>query len=74
MTKFLTALTRIVRDDKGTEATSIALGIILIALVAGLGMVEFGEDLAQFFVDTGAQIDAASPGSVPVPTAPSGTD
>jgi hypothetical protein len=46
----------------------------LIALVAGLGMVEFGEDLAQFFVDTGDQIDKASAGTVPVPDAPSGTD
>ena len=71
---FFTALTRLVRDDKGSQATEIALGIVLIALVAGLGMVEFGEDLAQFFVDTGAQIDNASPGGVPTPNGPSGTD
>ena len=35
------ALSRLFRDDRGTEATSIALGIVLIALVAGLGLVAF---------------------------------
>ena len=68
MTKIIAALTRLVRDDKGTEATSIALGIILIALVFGLGALEFGEALAQFFVDVGADIQYAGPG---VPTPPS---
>jgi Flp pilus assembly pilin Flp len=72
--KIFSALTRVVRDEKGSQATEIALGIVLIALVAGLGMVEFGEDLAQFFVDTGDQIDNASPGGVPTPDAPAGTD
>ena len=74
MKTIVTALTRLVRDDRGSQATEIALGIVLIALVAGLGMVEFGEDLGQFFVDTGAQIDAANPGGVPTPTPLSGTD
>ena len=64
-----TALTRLVRDDKGSQATEIALGIVLIALVAGLGMVEFGEDLAEFFEATGNSIANASPGGVPVPNA-----
>jgi len=73
MTLF-TALKRLVRDDKGSQATEIALGIVLIALVAGLGMVEFGEDLAQFFVNTGNQIENASPGGVPTPTPPTGTN
>ena len=74
MKTVITALTRLVRDDKGSQATEIALGIVLIALVAGLGMVEFGEDLAQFFVDTGDQIDKASPGGVPIPDPPVGAN
>jgi len=74
MTTIITALARLARDDRGSQATEIALGIILIALVAGLGMVEFGEDIAQFFVDTGDEIDKASAGALPVPNAPSGTD
>ena len=74
MKTLMIALNRLARDDRGSQATEIALGIVLIALVAGLGMVEFGEDLGQFFVDTGAQIDAASAGAVPVPTPLSGTN
>jgi len=71
---FINALARLARDDRGSQATEIALGIVLIALVAGLGMVEFGEDLAQFFVDTGDQIDEAAPGGVPTPNGITGTD
>ena len=67
MKTIVTALTRLVRDDRGSQATEIALGIVLIALVAGLGMVEFGEDLAEFFEKTGNSNAAASPGGVPVP-------
>jgi len=70
MKTFLTLL----RDDRGSQATEIALGIVLIALVAGLGMVEFGEDLAQFFIDTGDEIDKASPGTIPAPNGLTGED
>jgi len=63
----INSLARALRDDRGSQGTEIALGIILIALVAGLGMVEFGEDLAQFFIDTGDVIDKASPTAVPPP-------
>jgi Flp pilus assembly pilin Flp len=61
------ALTRVVRDDKGSQATEIALGIVLIALVAGIGMVQFGDSLADFFQKTAVQIDGASPNGVPTP-------
>jgi Flp pilus assembly pilin Flp len=74
MTTIFSALTRLVRDDKGSQATEIALGIVLIALVAGLGMVEFGESVANFFTKTGAQIDAATPGTIPTPNNITGTD
>ena len=70
MEKIITAFARLVRDDKGTEATSIALGIVLIALVAGLGMVQFGEQLALFFHTNAQSIHDVTPGAVPKPTAP----
>ena len=70
----MTRIFSLLRDESGSQATEIALGIVLIALVAGLGMVEFGEDLAQFFIDTGDQIDKASAGGVPVPNGITGTD
>jgi len=64
------ALSRLVRDERGTEATSIALGIVLIALVAGLGMVEFGAELRDFFTNMGTSLEDASPGAIPaVPAA-----
>ena len=70
MIKFTKAFARLIRDDKGTEATSIALGIVLIALVAGLGMVQFGEQLALFFHSNAQSIHDVTPGAVPTPTAP----
>jgi len=74
MKTIVNALTSLFRDDRGSQATEIALGIVLIALVAGLGMVEFGEDLAQFFIDTGDEIDKAAPGGVPAPNGITGQD
>lgn len=67
----ITALTRLIRDERGTEATSIALGIVLIALTAGLGMVILGNNLGQFFFDVGTSVGNATPGSIPTPTPPS---
>jgi Flp pilus assembly pilin Flp len=72
MIKFTKAFARLIRDDKGTEATSIALGIVLIALVAGLGMVQFGEQLGLFFHNNAVALSTAAPGTIPPqPTIPS---
>ncbi|MBL9098501.1 MAG: hypothetical protein JNK07_16345 [Alphaproteobacteria bacterium] len=61
----ITALKRLVRDDAGAQATEIALGIVLIALVAGLGMVEFGAELRDFFTNTANSLQGANPGAIP---------
>jgi Flp pilus assembly pilin Flp len=66
----MNALSRLMRDDEGSQATEIALGIILIALTAGLGMVFFGNELAAFFAKMAGSVKAATPGSIPTPTAP----
>ena len=71
MMNVFAALKRLVRDEQGTEATSIALGIVLIALTAGLGMVVLGDGLGQFFFDIGTSVDNANPGTIPTPTPPS---
>ena len=71
MKNLMTAMSRLVRDDEGSQATEIALGIVLIALTAGLGMVVFGNALAQFFFDMGTSVSNATPGSIPTPTPPS---
>jgi Flp pilus assembly pilin Flp len=70
MKKLMNAALRLVRDDEGSQATEIALGIVLIALTAGLGMVFLGNELAQFFSDMAQSVKDASPGSIPAPTAP----
>lgn len=67
MTTMMNALSRLVRDEEGSQATEIALGIVLIALVAGIGMVVFGDALASFFIKMGGSLDAASPGAIPTP-------
>lgn len=67
MTKLIAALKRLARDEQGTEATSIALGIVLIALVAGIGMVEFGDALADFFQALGTSFDDVQPSAIPTP-------
>jgi Flp pilus assembly pilin Flp len=68
--KILTALSRILRDDKGIESTEIALAIVLIALVAGLGMVEFGAELRDFFTAIAGELDDPAVTSIPpVPAA-----
>jgi Flp pilus assembly pilin Flp len=70
MKTIVNALKQLVRDDAGAQATEIALGIVLIALVAGLGMVEFGAELRDFFTNTANSIDGANPGTLPAVPAP----
>lgn len=70
MKTMITALKRLVRDDAGAQATEIALGIVLIALVAGLGMVQFGAELRDFFTETATQLDNPTITAIPaVPAA-----
>lgn len=44
---------RLLKDDSGLHSVEIALGIALIAAVAGFGMIALGEGIGNFFADTG---------------------
>lgn len=52
---------RFARDKRGAQAVEIALGIVLIALVAGLGMATLGNQLGVFFKDVGTDIATNAP-------------
>jgi Flp pilus assembly pilin Flp len=71
MKKLMNAASRLLRDDEGAQAVEIALGIVLIALTAGLGMVVLGNALGQAFFDIGTSVSTTSPAAVPTPTPPS---
>ena len=43
------SLARFVRDDRGMESVEVALGIALVAAIAGFGMVMLGDALAAWF-------------------------
>lgn len=47
----MTILSRLRDDRRGAQAVEIALGIVLIALVAGLGMATLGNQLGLSFKD-----------------------
>ena len=51
---------RMLKDDSGLHSVEIALGIALIAAVAGFGMITMGDAIATFFDTTGASV---SPGA-----------
>lgn len=45
---------RLLKDDSGLHSVEIALGIALIAAIAGFGMIALGDGIGQFFSDTGS--------------------
>ena len=48
---------RMIRDDRGSHTTEVALSIGLFALIAGFGFFTFGDALAEFFAVFGGGID-----------------
>ena len=46
----------LVRDTSGGPATEYALLLMLVAAVAGFGMIALGESLGQFYSDSGDAI------------------
>ena len=46
-------LIRLAKDDSGMETMEVALGLALMALIAGFGYFALGDSLANFFADTG---------------------
>ena len=51
---------RLLKDDSGLHSVEIALGIALIAAIAGFGMVALGDGIGTFFDTTGSSF---APGS-----------
>ncbi len=49
-------LRRLVRDVAGGPVTEYALLLMLIAAVAGFGMIGLGESLSQFYADAGEAV------------------
>ena len=50
-------LSRLMRDERGSHTTELALAIALFALIAGFGFFFFGDALADFFVSLGGKFD-----------------
>ena len=46
-------LVRLLKDDSGLHSVEIALGIALIAAIAGFGMIALGDGINTFFTTTG---------------------
>ena len=44
---------RLMKDDSGLHSVEIALGIALIAAIAGFGMIALGDGIGTFFQTTG---------------------
>ena len=53
MKVMLCFLRRLIRDVAGGPATEYALLLILVAAVAGFGMIGLGDSLRQFYSDAG---------------------
>ncbi|MGH6930981.1 MAG: hypothetical protein ACREEE_00955 [Dongiaceae bacterium] len=53
-------LVRLVKDDHGMESMEVALGIALVAAIAGFGMIVLGDALANFFDRAGSSLDAVT--------------
>jgi len=64
---------RIAKDERGAQMVEIALGIALMAAIAGFGLLILGSNLGTFFQATGSKIGPAavpnqSSGGAPLPT------
>ncbi len=58
--KFGRLILRLGKDEKGAQMVEIALGIALMAAIAGFGLVFLGDALANFFKDVGGKIGPAA--------------
>ncbi len=56
MKVMLRFLRRLVRDVAGGPATELALLLMLIAVVAGIGMIALGSSLSQYYADAGGGV------------------
>ena len=68
--KFGRLVLRLGKDEKGAQMVEIALGIALMAALAGFGLVFLGNALGFFFEQTAGSI---GPASVPTQQTPGGT-
>ena len=48
-------VTRLMRNERGSHTTELALAIALFALIAGFGFFTYGDALADFFVALGGK-------------------
>jgi Flp pilus assembly pilin Flp len=53
-------IVRLARDERGMESMEVALGIALVAAIAGFGMIVLGDALANFFSRAGSSLDAVT--------------
>ncbi len=61
-------LARFARDGRGMESVEVALGIALVAAIAGFGMVLLGDALATWFETAASAISANV--AIPRPSTP----
>ncbi len=67
--KFGRLFLRLGKDEKGAQMVEIALGIALMAAIAGFGLVFLGNALGNFFKTTSSAI---GPASIPNQSSPQG--
>ncbi len=67
--KFGRLILRLGKDEKGAQMVEIALGIALMAALAGFGLVFLGNALGNFFKTTAGNI---GPAAIPNQTSPQG--
>jgi len=58
---------RIAKDERGAQMVEIALGIVLMAAIAGFGMLILGSNLGTFFESVGNKIGQAAIPAAPAP-------
>lgn len=65
--KFGRLILRIAQDERGAQMVEIALGIVLMAAIAGFGLVILGGNLGAFFERVGNEIGKAAIPAAPAP-------
>ena len=58
MKRLGSVLVRLAKDESGMESMEVALGIALVAAIAGFGMIVLGDALANFFDRAASSLDA----------------
>ena len=64
----LSLLLRVAREEEGATALEYGLLTVLVALVMAGGAVVLGEGMNTLFGNTGTEVEATQPASIPTPS------